>query len=50
MAGTAWFTDREGVLKLFLVAEELRRVLLDTARRHAFKQFEETDTIKLAAR
>lgn len=50
MAGTAWFTDREGVLKLFLVAEELRRVLLDTARRHAFKLFEETDTIKLAAR
>jgi hypothetical protein len=50
MAGTAWFTDREGVLKLFLVAEELRHVLLDTARRHAFKQLEETDTIKLAAR
>ena len=48
MLGTAWFTDREGVLKLFDIAEELRGVLLDTARRYGF-ELEETDTIKLDA-
>jgi hypothetical protein len=48
MTGTAWFTDREGVSKLFDIVEEVRRVLVDTARRGAF-ELEEKDTIRLIA-